>query len=648
MTEPIRLALGAATSPLAVDVTARAEPISPYIFGQFIEHLGRCIYGGIWAEMLEDRKFFYPVTTEYQPYEKLDRADFPVVRASPWQIIGAPGGVTMEEEAAFVGRHSPKILHGSGIRQRDLGVVEARACTGYIWAKPVADRAKVEVRLLWGDDAHECAFTTLDVEGNKFVRIPFSLTSRRTTARGAALELHSVGGDVVLGTVSLMPADNVRGLRLDTLTLLKELRATSYRWPGGNFVSGYDWRDGIGDRDRRPPRRNLAWTGVEHNDFGTDEFIDLCREIDAEPMIAVNTGLGDAYSAAQWVEYCNKDAKTVAGGWRAKNGHVEPYGVRHWFVGNEMFGTWQLGFMQLAHYTVKHNQVAEAMWMIDPELSLVATGDLETINKGHDPEQAKRGIGWSEGMLTACAERMTLLSEHFYQGRVPWTDTGRASVDEHVTQLKRAIRARAQGHLELQARLPNLAGRRIPIAIDEWNYWHREVAYGELGCVYELVDALGVAIGLHEFFRNTDTIRMAHYAQTVNVLGAIKTTTITAELEGTGLVLQLYRERFGTHPLALAADFDPCDVVAALTQDGKALTVGVVNPKNDVQHLHLDMVVEGAAEAWIVSGATPGAHNAPGKPREIELRHTAGLPAGESWPVPALACAVFHVPLTSG
>ena len=111
----------------------------------------------------------------------------------------------------------------------------------------------------------------------------------------------------------------------DTLALLKQLNGTVYRWPGGNFASGYDWRDGIGDRDRRPPRKNPAWTGVEHNDFGTDEFIAFCREIKTEPMIAVNTGFGDAYSAAQWVEYCNAATTTLGGGWRAKNGNKAPY-----------------------------------------------------------------------------------------------------------------------------------------------------------------------------------------------------------------------------------------------------------------------------------------------------------------------------------
>jgi alpha-N-arabinofuranosidase len=119
----------------------------------------------------------------------------------------------------------------------------------------------------------------------------------------------------VIGTASLMPDDNVEGLRADTLALLKELRAPIYRWPGGNFVSGYDWRDGIGDRDRRPPRTNPAWTGVEHNDFGMHEFIRFCQLVGTEPWITVNTGFGDAYSAAAQLEYCN--ARPTPSGARA-------------------------------------------------------------------------------------------------------------------------------------------------------------------------------------------------------------------------------------------------------------------------------------------------------------------------------------------
>src|SRR5690606_22633371 len=191
-------------------------------------------------------------------------------------------------------------------------------------------------------------------------------------------------------------------MRADTLALLKELDAPMYRWPGGNFVSGYDWRDGIGDRDRRPPRKNPAWTGVEHNDVGLDEFLVFCNEVGAEPLIAVNTGFGDDYSAAQEVDYCNGAADTIGGSWRVKNGHAEPYGVKYWCVGNEMFGNWQLGYMALPQYAQKHNLVAKAMLKADPTIELIGVGNF-------DP---KDNAKWSEGMLKDCHEHMDYISEH--------------------------------------------------------------------------------------------------------------------------------------------------------------------------------------------------------------------------------------------
>jgi alpha-N-arabinofuranosidase len=644
------LPLAAAANPvvLKLDTAKTGAAISPFIYGQFIEHLGRCIYGGIWAEMLEDRKFYFPITADYAPYKSPANTAFPVVSASPWQIIGDPNAVTMVKEDAFVGDHSPRVNAGAGIRQRDLGLVTDKNYVGYLWAKPLRKRAEIEVTLVWGDADTDRATVRLKFNGDKYSRQTFSFTSKRATENGGILEIRVLSGDVLLGPPSLMPGDNVHGMRDDTLTLLKQLNGTVYRWPGGNFASGYDWRDGIGDRDRRPPRKNPAWTGVEHNDFGTDEFITFCREINTEPMIAVNTGFGDAYSAAQWVEYCNAAKTTIGGGWRAKNGNEKPYDVKFWCVGNEMFGPWQLGFMQMKHYTQKHNLVADAMWKIDPSIKLTAVGDLDMINTNYDPEQVKSGKTCSRIMLEECADHMSILSEHFYDGRVPWNNSGRVDLLTHVSQLKDSIRHKAEGHRKLQASLPNLKGRLMPITMDEWNFWHREYVYGELGCVYELADGLGVAEGLHEFFRQSDLIKMAHYAQTVNVIGAIKTTKTAAEIETTGLVLQMYRAHYGQIPLRVEQDFAPCDVVAALTEDGKTLTIGVVNPTDseiEFSPLLSGATLAGTATRWHITGPDQFAHNTPGQPRVVDIQQTDRLAVTPALHVPALSCAIFALPL---
>jgi alpha-N-arabinofuranosidase len=640
---------GSAAAPveLKLDTTKTAAPISPYIYGQFIEHMGRCIYGGIWAEMLEDRKFYFPITPHYAPYRALTNSQFPVVGASPWQIVGERGGVAMVKEDAFVGDHSPRLSGGAGIRHLDLELVAGKTYEGYLWARPLDGAAEIEVSLAWGEGDADRSSTRMKFRGGKYSKKSFSLTARAGAEKGA-FEIRVLKGGVLLGPPSLMPADHVRGMRRDTIALLKELNGSIYRWPGGNFVSGYDWRDGIGDRDRRPPRKNPAWTGVEHNDFGTDEFIAFCREIDTEPMIAVNTGFGDAYSAAQWVEYCNATSRTVGGGWRAQNGSRQPYGVKFWCVGNEMFGPWQLGFMQMEHYTLKHNTVAEYMWKVDPGIQLVAVGDLTTINRQHDPGQARQGKTCTHIMLEKCAGHMNMISEHFYSGRVPWEQNGRTNLLGHVQALKNSIRHKADGHRKLQASLTNLQGRIVPIAMDEWNYWHREYVFGELGCIYELQDGLGVAAGLHEYFRQSDLIQMAHYAQTVNVIGAIKTSKTAAEMEATGLVLQMYRAHFGEIPLRIEQDFGPCDIAAALSKDGKTLTIGVMNPAEspmDLAPAISGVTLAGSATRWHITGPSATAHNTPGKPRVIDIQRTDRLSAASPLPVPPLSAAIFVLPL---
>ena len=593
----------------AIPVTIKADQtgprLNPFIYGQFIEHLGRCIYGGIWSEMLEDRKFYFPITEEYSPYRSLQDKPLPVVGASPWQIIGAASDVTMVKQDSFVGDHTPRLASGAGIRQRDLAVVAGKQYAGYIWLKADGEETgPVELTMVFGDDSQQNWTLAIEKVAGEYQKQSFSFTAPVTTDT-AMLEIRIHGKRAAyVGTASLMPADNVRGMRADTLALLKQLNAPIYRWPGGNFVSGYDWRDGIGPRDRRPPRKNPAWTGVEHNDFGLDEFIDFCREVQTEPMIAANTGFGDAYSAAQEVEYCNGSGDSIDGAWRIGNGHAQPYGVKYWCVGNEMFGPWQLGYMQQKHYVLKHNCFAEKMLAVDPSLKLVGVGDLGGIRPKFDPT---RKVGWSEGMLTSCKDSMDYISEHFYRGQ-------KKDVLQHVAQLRDAIRQKAQGHRELQKKLGLFPEHIIPIAMDEWNYWHRDYVYGELGCIYDVSDALGVAAGLHEYSRNTDVIQMAHYAQTVNVIGCIKTTKTDAFLSTTALPLLLYREHFGSLPVHVAGDWEPrgLDVAAALTSDKEALTIGVVNPHAQPQRLQL--TIDGVkttdqATLWRIAGKTPHDHN---------------------------------------
>jgi alpha-L-arabinofuranosidase len=593
------------TPRITVDAAKTADPMAPEIYSQFIEHLGRCIYGGIWAEMLEDRKFHFPVTADYRPYRKLEDTPYPVVGASPWQIIGAADRVSMNPDKPFVGKHTPILQAGAGIRQLDLGLTEGKEYPGYIWLKSAGPgTATVEVVLSWGEGENARQKIQIEGIGNEYAKHDFRFKAGATTDK-AAFETRVSGAPVAVGTASLMPADNIEGLRADTLALLKELKAPIYRWPGGNFVSGYDWRDGIGDRDRRPPRTNPAWTGVEHNDFGMHEFIRFCRILDTEPWITVNTGFGDAHSAADQLQYCNGPADSLWGGRRASNGAPESFAVRYWGIGNEMWGDWQLGHMQLEHYVLKQNWVVDKMREVDPDIICIASGDI--------------GNKWSEGMLKGCSDHMHFIAEHFYTQEKP-------DLAEHVREVPKRIRDKAEWHRKARAEIPQLKGRNIRIAMTEWNYWYGPHVFGELGTRYFMKDALGIAAGLHEFARQSDIIGSAFYAQTVNVIGAIKTSRRNAALETTGLVLKLYRHHFGEIPAATSTS-GALDAQAMWTTDRKKLTLAVVNPALTPVEVPLAISgakLKGTGTRWEIASNDPKAFNDPDTaPTNIAIKESA-------------------------
>ncbi len=579
------------TSRIAIDAGKARAPLSKYVYGQFIEHLGRCIYGGIWAEMLEDRKFFDPVGA----------------KQSPWKAIGPAAQVTMDRVKPFVGAQTPKIAlpgggQAAGIVQGQLALRQAKQYIGRIWLAGDRAAAPVQVSLVWGEGADQRQTIAIDAIATDYAKTPLQFTAGADTDVGR-LEITAAGsGSFHVGTVSLMPADNVHGMRADTLELLKQLDAPVYRWPGGNFVSGYNWRDGIGDPDLRPPRKNPAWRGIEHNDFGIDEFMTFCRLLKTEPYISVNSGLGDSRSAVEELQYANAPADRPGGQLRAINGHPEPYGVRWWSIGNEMFGDWQLGYMGLERYIPKHNQFAKAMRAADPSIKLVAVGAAGP---------------WSEGMLRKCAGGMDLMSEHFYCGE------NAKDLVAHVREIPDEIRRIANAHRDYRKRLDSLRGKDIRIAMDEWNYWYGGEPYGQIGCPFHLKDALGIAAGLHEYARQSDIVFMANYAQTVNVIGCIKTSKTAACLDTTGLVLKLYRQHFGVIPVDVEGLLlAPLDVAAAWTADRKAFTIGIVNPTMKPADLKLDIIgarLQAEGTGWQIAGNDPMAHNAPGKESPVKI-----------------------------
>ena len=599
----------------SVDPAQVGEPISPYIYGQFIEHLGRCIYGGIWAEMLQDRKFF----------------DAPAL--NPWELVGATP-FKQESDGKFVGKASPKWNSDNddvfGVRQSNLQFVDGRDYVGYFWAK-TTEGQKIRVNVTFGNGQNDSAVEIeigrpTQIAEDGYCRYSFEFTAKNLSADkefGSFAVLFQGKGETRLGCVSLMPADNLCGMRRDTLELLKELNSPIYRWPGGNFVSGYNWKDGVGDRDRRPPRKNPAWQGIEHNDFGLDEYMLFCRLINTEPLIAVNTGAGQVDSAIEELEYANGAAYTTQGKIRAANGHPEPYGVKHWCIGNEMFGDWQIGHMPTDKYALKNNEFVDAFRKFDPNLTLVSVGAVGA---------------WDELIMRQCADHMDWISEHFYVQTRP-------NLVEHVEQTVHSIRRIAGAHRRYRAEFPELQGKDIKIAMDEWNYWYGPHVFGELGTRYFLRDALGIAEGLHEFYRNSDIFAMANYAQTVNVIGAIKTSQTSAQFETTGLVLKLYRNEYGVNPLKVETD-RPYDVAAATTKDGKTLTLAIVNPTNDTVAFDVNfngLKLADTAERFEISDSDQNAYNDPDSPQRIDIVKTTVEGVGNGVTVKPLSVTLYKI-----
>jgi len=603
------------TTDIKINTAGKAEPMPVYIYGQFIEHLGRCIYGGIWAEMLEDRKFWYvPGTAE-----------------SSWKISGELALLSMDTKDPFTGVQTP-VLAADGDKkailfQENLGLKENLDYNGRIILKATPGIRKTLVTLKWDNKTE-----VIEIEGltNKYSTYQLKFKSTNLV-HDAVISIEPVGkGKIWIGTVSLMPSDNIEGFRSDVLALLLELNSPVYRWPGGNFVSGYNWRDGIGNRDKRPPRKNPAWLGVEANDVGIHEFMRLCELIETEPYIAVNAGLGVSDEAMAEVQYTNGDENTPMGKVRVSNGHDKPWKVKFWSIGNEMYGDWQLGHMSTDQFIKKNNDFADRMRSVDPSIKLIAVGDLGN---------------WDKMVLANCSDRIDYISEHFYKGDYPG-----GGLMNHVNQIPDAIREKAVAHREYRKSIPALKGKDIRICMDEWNYWYGPYIYGELGTRYFFRDAMGIAAGLNEYSKNSDIIFMANYAQTVNVIGCIKTNTTHSVLDATGQVLKLYRHKFGFIPVEITGENRPLNIAATLTSGGDTLTVSVVNPTWEPVEFPLSVSGSKAladVEIWRVTSPDDMSTNEPGREPAVKIAGPELVKSSNKLKVGPASITIFRIPLSS-
>jgi alpha-N-arabinofuranosidase len=635
-----------------IDTSKTSTPISKYIYGQFLEHIGGIVNNNIWAEMLDDRKFYFPVNS-HPPAEPSGPA-WRRVTLRHWTPIAADEFVTMDSVRPYVGEHTPLVKLSSGeehgIQQAGLAVRKEKSYTGRV-ALAGTPGTRVKVSLIWGNAATDRQTVVINKIGTEYRKFPLMFQAQGDSDN-ARLEIVGTGtGSFHVGAVSLMPADNVQGYRAEVIATLKQLHSGVYRWPGGNFVSGYEWRDAIGDPDKRPPIMDPVWHAVQPNDVGTDEFMTLCRLLDVEPYVTVNGGFGDAWSAAQLVEYTNGAVTTPMGKLRAANGHPEPYHIKLWGVGNEPWGEWQLGFMPVAQWELKHNMFAKAMRQVDPTIMLIAAGAMPDAMTGS--KQAKRLNGqivpeylspgdWSGNLLAHCLDNMDMISEHFYSTSGKRTDlqTGE-KVDagpQSLVEWERApatqVRSKYEHYQEYLKRIPELKAKPVPISLDEWAY------IGAPPNSYKVVPAYAWAF--HEMFRHSDLYQLGAFTFATAMISEDRTNAV---LNPTGLLFKMYREHFGTIPVEVSGDSPqpkpiypaggdqpavnpgsdtyPLDVGAALNDDHKTLTFAVLNPSDSEQQLRLainGVKLANQGHLWRMAPSSVEATIAVGQKAEVEVQ----------------------------
>jgi alpha-N-arabinofuranosidase len=315
------------------------------------------------------------------------------------------------------------------------------------------------------------------------------------------------------------PRADEQGFRKDVLALVRELGMPVMRYPGGNFVSGYNWEDGVGPREERPSRLDLAWQTLEPNAFGTNEFAAWCKEAQSAPIMAVNLGTQGPDEARQLVEYCNHPGGTALSDLRKKHGHADPHDIKLWCLGNEMDGPWQMGHKTAQEYGRIATEAAKLMKWTDPSIELVACGSSAPMMPTYP--------AWEAEVLEHAYDHVDYISIHRYYENIDG-DTPRflAEPDDMADFIETV--ASACDYVRAKVR----KSKRMMLSFDEWNVWyhshgveheHWTVAPHILEDVYTMEDALVVGGMLITLMNHCDRVKIGCLAQVVNVIAPIMT-----------------------------------------------------------------------------------------------------------------------------
>jgi alpha-L-arabinofuranosidase len=431
------------------------------------------------------------------------------------------------------------------------------------------------------------------------------------------------------------PNADARGLRRDVLELTRELGVSVVRYPGGNFVSGYRWEDGVGPVGDRPRRLDLAWKTIETNEFGLDEFMTWAGAAGVEPMMALNLGTRGVQEACDLLEYANCPGGTQLSDLRRKHGAEDPYDIRLWCLGNELDGPWQVGHKTAHEYGRLAAEAARAMKMIDPSVSLVACGSSN--------RQMPTFAAWEATVLEHAYEHVDYISAHAYYDP---SDGDRGSLLASGVDMDRFISAvvATADHVAAKRR----HSRRVKISFDEWNVWYQSKLEADLdrrGWVeapsliedtFTAVDAVVVGDLLITLLRHADRVGVACQAQLANVIAPIRTRNggpawrqtifhpfalTSRHARGTVLRTEPVCDVYET---AKYGDVPVLDMAAVHDEATGELAVFAVNRASDALPLDLDLrglpAMVGQSHTTLAAGDDPAATNTEADPDRVTPR----------------------------
>ncbi len=617
---------------ITVDTTKVANPIDPMLYGQFVEIMFGGVHDGLWSEMIRNRSFEEPADeiglSRYWDREPDERDHDPTLTlkwdasvAYPERNTFFPDKPGHAESFLIKPTHEWDARQRRGLSQAHMPIRKDVPYHGYVWLKGGEFTGRVTVEL--GQDRAEggmyCDALLAEIKPgwNKY---EFTLTPTRSDPLAKfSILLHGTG-HLWVDQVSLMPGDAHDGVRADVYDRTLALRPSFIRWPGGNVAQSYHWQWGIGPRDTRPEWSNQAWWNeTETSDLGTDEYLQICKDLGTQPSITVNVeGAGaTAQEAANWVEYVNGPATSTYGKLRAANGHPAPYGVKLWEVGNEVFGDWETGHTDAKTYAANYLRYAAAMRAVDPSIKLIAVGAED--------------MDWNRTVLKAAAPQIDYLALHHYYS-LSKTPDAFANASAHPLKYDAV-------YAEMRDMLHSLApDGHVKLTINEWN------SSFPVPTQHTMHSALYAGRIMNVFERNGDVVATSSVSDLLNgwSAGVIQASRDGLYVTPTYLVNQLYNDHLGKDRLAAKVDgpfvdtsregqgVPTLDASVSRSADGRKLYFKMVNV--DLVHdLAVEIHVNGAAvlpdaSLETITSASPDLENSFSTPSAVSL-HSSMLKA---------------------